>query len=60
MTNSLHHHPSTGLSTPAARSVHIDSRRYPASQRNLVAASLLARPDKVPSTSLRPATWWRA
>jgi hypothetical protein len=60
MTNSLHHHPSTGLSTPAARSVDIDGRRYPASQRNMVAASLLARPDKLPPASSRPATWWRA
>ena len=42
------------------RSVTIDGRTYPASQRNLVAASLLARPDRARQDFTRPATWWRA
>ena len=59
MTNSLHHHPST-FSTRTAATVQIDGRSYPASQRNMVAASLLARPETPRQDSGRPATWWRA
>jgi hypothetical protein len=55
-TSSLHHHlPATHPATP----VRIDGRSYPASQRNLVAASLLARPEKPRSGGGPLATWWR-
>ena len=48
----------TVMSSP--RSVTIDGRTYPASQRNLVAASLLARPERPRDNFTRPATWSRA
>ena len=59
MLNSFPHHSARAAMFPQ-RSVTIDGRSYPASQRNMVAASLLARPDRSRQDSGPLATWWRA
>ena len=58
-THSRSHHLSTGLAKRSPHTVRIDGRSYPASQRDLVAASLLARPDKADDSSNRPMSWSR-
>jgi hypothetical protein len=54
-----HHTHSTGLTMRASRRVVIDGHAFPASQRNMVAASLLARPDRADHRSGRPLSWPR-
>ena len=57
MLTSFHH--SNDFSDRAPRSVVIDGRCYPASSRNVVAASLLARPDRDLRFANPELTWSR-
>jgi hypothetical protein len=59
MPTSFHHHQSTGSADTASRSVVVDGRSFPASSRNLVAASLLARPDRAARLADPRPTWSR-
>jgi hypothetical protein len=59
MAHSLHHHITTASAVRGASSVRIAGRTYPASQRNLVAASLLARPETPRGASGRLPAWSR-
>jgi hypothetical protein len=54
-----HHTHATGPAKRSSRRVVIDGPSFPASQRDMVAASLLARPDRADHRSGRPLTWPR-
>jgi hypothetical protein len=58
-TPDLHHHESPAPARRSAVSARTGRKAFPAGQRDLVAASLLARADKTLDSPGRPLAWSR-